>query len=473
MNILIFSLGPIFKSHVHGGSQKVLRDLALGLAERGHKINIVCIKRRDNFEPFQLHDNILVEPILPLKEVFPAPYFTSPFNILKTVQLINERLAINDVFYIHDAGLNVEFLKNKIPTVISLRDFYYPETLVGAINFNESVVIVNSDYTYDCLRDTFAAIKPGMMDRTVKIYNGFKTDFFIRKKPSQKLLEHLNISQIEQDKIYLGFPHRADDSKGIYESLTVLEQLVTTNPGARLLIPEYIDDALSAANRNYTESIKNFIDSKGLSKNVIFHKWIPHGLMPEYYSICKVILCIGDFLEAFSNVTIEALLCGTPVIAIDSVTYKTMPVQKYLLRFARGRFDLITNAVKAILDDNYKLPGNAREFLLDRFSMARFIDEYEHILMNSVIAEPLMITDISENSLRDDTFLRLTAWCHCANGHIYNEYSKELYQPFFSIELFSSNFLRYDVKTLLNRGFKIGELQKAIEDGVLIVDHKS
>src|SRR5690606_17660719 len=94
----------------------------------------------------------------------------------------------------------------------------------------------------------------------------------------------------------------------------------------------------------HTAPLKNFIDSKGLSNNVIFHKWIPHNRMPEYYSICKVILCIGDFLEAFSNVTVEALLCGTPVISTDSVTYKTMPVQEHLLKCPCGRFDLIADA---------------------------------------------------------------------------------------------------------------------------------
>jgi len=42
----------------------------------------------------------------------------------------------HDIFYIHDAGLNFNLLCNsEIPTIISLRDYLYPETLLGAFNF--------------------------------------------------------------------------------------------------------------------------------------------------------------------------------------------------------------------------------------------------------------------------------------------------------------------------------------------------
>lgn len=77
---------------VHGGSQKVLRDVMIGLGIRGHEITILCPRREDNKDIFWLSNRVKVEPILLLKGTFPAPYEVSPFRLLQTCYRIQEKL---------------------------------------------------------------------------------------------------------------------------------------------------------------------------------------------------------------------------------------------------------------------------------------------------------------------------------------------------------------------------------------------
>ncbi|OGJ15393.1 hypothetical protein A3K73_08010 [Candidatus Pacearchaeota archaeon RBG_13_36_9] len=87
--ILVFSLGPVFKDYVHGGSQKILREVSLYLGERGNKIDIYCVERKDNYEIFSLGKNVTVYPKLKFKETFPLPYKTSPYSLWKVIETLD------------------------------------------------------------------------------------------------------------------------------------------------------------------------------------------------------------------------------------------------------------------------------------------------------------------------------------------------------------------------------------------------
>ena len=143
--ILVFDISPVFKDHVHGGSEKVLREVAIYLGARGHTVNIFCVSREDNNKPFKLSKNVQVNPVLKFKQTFPSAYKTSPYNLWKIIETLKYQIGKHDVFYSHGSGLNfAEIYNQRIPTIISLRDFVYPETLVGAFNFKRDVMIVNS-----------------------------------------------------------------------------------------------------------------------------------------------------------------------------------------------------------------------------------------------------------------------------------------------------------------------------------------
>lgn len=178
MNILIFSMAPIFLDYVQGGSQKILCNIATHLGEK-HKVKILCPSRDDNSEPFELCPNVTVSPVLPFKG-YPEPYYIPPYSLQLAAEIIHKESKKSDVVYVHDSEMNFSFFYDilSIPIVSSLRDFIYPDTLLGAFNFRRDKVIVNSEYVYKCLSSTLKHIFPDIIDRVELIPNGIDLSKF-------------------------------------------------------------------------------------------------------------------------------------------------------------------------------------------------------------------------------------------------------------------------------------------------------
>lgn len=473
MNILIFSLGVMFKNAVQGGSQKVLRDISIGLAHKGHKITIICPKREDNHEIFELCSNVVVKPILPLRGAFPMPYAVSPFSLAETCRIIEAELKGADILYCHDGGLNIEFVKNRIPTVISLRDFCYPETLLGALNFREKAVVVNSMHTYLCLQDSFAQVNPTLKGKIKVIHNGYSPETFQRKSITSQFYKAYGLPK-KTDELIIGFPHRPEMSKGFSNALQVLKQLTNIwGSRVKLLVPMYMDKGLSTRTDDTYDQLKSMIRDLRLQENVLYHTWVRHEEMPEYYSYCDVILCIGSFVEAFSNVSVEALLCDTPVVAANTSTYRTMPIRQFLRIVPYGAIEETARAVYEVLNGkDCEMLAEARRYISEELTIQKMVDAYERVFL-SVLKENTTECDVGtagEQMLRlslEESY-KLAAWCEASGGKIYDDYRSAYFEDPFSGAFCKPNVV-YTRRDLIRLGIGEADIDRAVADGLLIL----
>ncbi len=421
--ILVFSLGPIFKDYVHGGSQKVLREVSLYLGEKGNKVDIYCVERKDNHEIFVLGKNVTVYPKLKFKETFPSSYKTSPYNLWKIMETLNNEIKKHDIFYIHDAGLNFNLLCNQdIPTIISLRDYLYPETLLGAFNFRRDKIIVNSLHTLGSLRYTIGNYIPDIEKRVKIIENGINLNLFKKTKPN-KIFNLIEGKINKEDKIIL-YPHRPDPSKGIYQALELIRRLVFDEgiKNIKILIPRYIDEDVNNDLTPHYNKIKEIGKKLNIEKNVLFHKWIPYGLMPEYYSLGNLTLSIGNFIEAFgSNVGLESLSCGTPAIMslVGGQRY-TLP-DNILPKIPYDDLDETTKIARDILLKKKRIDiRRMRNFIKKKFSYEKMLKEYERVFKNTKISKPLTIK-FSKVDMQKSNLI-ISPWCCLTSLGIYNDY---------------------------------------------------
>lgn len=472
MDIVVFSLGIIFKDKVQGGSQKILYEVAKGLGERGHTVTIYCPYREDNSYCFKISDKVTVMPILPLKGTFPSPYNVSPFALFQTAKIISDALKTADLLYCHDGGLNIEFLKNKVPTVISLRDFCYSETLLGALNFNQDAIIVNSDHTYKCLKDSFARINPHIKGKVYKIYNGYDPKRFRHCEITGDFLNEFNLPHKEG--VVIGFPHRPQKEKGFIQALRVLKELKKSITNIKLLIPLYMDKGISKRTDDTYRQIYEFIEKEDLLQNVIFHKWISYEYMAEYFSYCDIILCIGNFVEAFSNVSTEALMCSTPVVAANVATYKTMPIKKFLNLVDYDDVIETCNLIKNLILNNFNNPKDigsiqdARTYIINNFDMAKCIDDYEKVFISVVNKTICNSSDYKVCHDKEKKY-RLTSWCSYIKGRIYDDYKGEyLYDDFNG--LFYNEDICLTKSDLAKRGISQVTFENALRQGIIIED---
>lgn len=464
--VLIFSLGPIFKDYVHGGSQKVLREVSIHLGSQGHEVNIFCVERDDNNKIFKLGKYVTVYPKLKFKQTFPASYKTFPFNLWKVIETLNEQIKKHDIFYIHDGGLNFYDLCNrKIPTIISLRDFLYPETLSGAFNFKRDIIIVNSLHTLESLKYTVGNYIPSIEKRTVLIENGINLKLFKRKNP-KKIIKLIDGVIKENDKIIL-YPHRPDPSKGIFQSLQLIYDLKHKKgwKNLKLLIPHYLDEEVTGDLGEHYKNIRNQVEELNLNNNILFHKWIPYELMPDYYSLGNLTLSVGNFIEAFgSNVGLESLACGTPVImSLVGAQRYTLP-EGVVPKVAYGDRKKTLKIADNILKNGSNFDSKKmRNFIRSNFSHDLMLKKYEKIIVNSKIKNPLKV---KFDNASFNNQIKIAPWACLTKKGIYSDYEYKYYDISKELKKFLDNYNIFFLNQIKGKLKK--EILELIEKGILV-----
>ena len=122
-------------------------------------------------------------------------------------------------------------------------------------------------------------------------------------------LPNLNKFKIKKDMEYrdnlIGYVGRLSAEKGILNLIKSFPPMLETNPKLKLCI---IGDGPERG------SIEKFIENKRITNHVELMGWVDHEDIPNYLNKFKL-LVIPSFTEGLPNIMLEAMACGTPVLA--------------------------------------------------------------------------------------------------------------------------------------------------------------
>lgn len=425
MKIGVFSMGPIFPKAVHGGSQKTLQTVMYHLGSLGHLCTIYCTRRDDNDKEFNLSKNVQVKPVLRYKQTYPEPHYTAPYYLTDVILSLKDAVETNDVFYIHDGELNFQFLYSDIPTVIAFQDFVYPDTLASAFSFQRDHLIVTSEYVRDCVLQTFSQFRD-VSDRISVVPNGFNVDVFSRCD-STRLRQELNLSEND---IPILYPHRPDPRKGIYEAIQVISRLKQyLHPEnfkrLRLLVPVWVDSKVTQNSDHIYQSIygevSRYATELGMPDLLVFHEWMPVSRMPEYYSLGQATLCVGNFVEAFGNASIESELCGTPAIISRVGAQRYILPEEIAYKVDYKDHETAAQMLAKVLSQNKPVhTEDIRSYIRQHFDEQLMIEGYAREL-TSVSKQP-MLQEKNHITWNLDDQLTTPAWCSLTSSGYYNDY---------------------------------------------------
>jgi len=103
----------------------------------------------------------------------------------------------------------------------------------------------------------------------------------------------------------IGFIGRLDAEKGIMNFIRAIPEILRHDPDVQFVI---IGDG------NQKEMALEYIKNNGIAKNVKLSGWVPHDKLPEYLNKIRL-LVIPSYTEGLPNAMLEAMACGTPVLA--------------------------------------------------------------------------------------------------------------------------------------------------------------
>jgi glycosyltransferase involved in cell wall biosynthesis len=234
-------------------------------------------------------------------------------NLVQLLPLVNQVAQLSRDYDVIYANTQKAFVIGAIASVFSrrrlvyhLRDIlsleHFSQTnlrlAVGLANHTASLVIANSQATQQAFVQA-----GGRADLVKVIYNGFDPEVYTQTgRSTTTLRQQLGL----EHKYVIGHFSRLSPWKGqhiLIESLTYCPQQV-----AVLLV----GDALFGEHA-YVETLHHQVETLGLGDRVQFLGF--RNDIPELMQLCDVVTHTSTAPEPFGRVIVEAMLCGTPVIA--------------------------------------------------------------------------------------------------------------------------------------------------------------
>lgn len=433
MNITVFSIVPLFPDYDMGGAQKHLRYISNFLGERGHQVTIVATKRQDTTESFHWHPNVTVHPILQFKQPFPSPYDTGAHNLANIIQDVVVHLQHADRFYIHDGEMLFPYVYQDIPTVIGLRDNVYPETLMGAYLFRGDTLVVISEYSQRFIEATVGRFFPSLGTRLKRINNGLDWGHFKATAPN-KIYDIIPQDIRDNYKIILQ-PHRPEDSKGMWQTIDMVEKLAQKRQDFRVLFPRWLGVKEDAGVQEFYERVTQVTVEKGISEYFISHDWIPYNLLPEYYSLGDVTLSLGWFVESFGNAVYESLGCGTPSVVARIATHRELLPDDLVDKVDFGDAETAADIVDEILSTERATSRETLDYLKVHYNFTDQLESYAETIEHAKVAEPMAF---QPQTITETTGFTIAPWCYVTGNRIYHDFRADYREDAALINLLNS-----------------------------------
>lgn len=401
-----------------GGAPKQLQKVAVYLGSLGHTVDVLCTRSQESSNIFKWHQNVTVRPILPFKLPFPQPYAVPAYQIANIIEIVGGYLQQADRFYMHDGELLFPWVYQDVPTVVSLRDNVYPETMLGGFLFQGDVLIAISEYSRQFYQYTFGRFFPGLEARMTVVYNGIDFDHFRSTDPAE-LIDYLELPEMEGP--ILLHPHRPESSKGLWEALEVVDRLVNVHQfeTLTLLAPRWLDDGTSPAVTAFYAKLASEINQRRLTSHVHFHKWIPQRLMPQYYSLGDATVALGHFVESFGNTVYESLACGTPAVAARVSTHRELLPPDLLDTVPYGDVKMGAEAIARIFKSGEPTSEATISYLKAHYPYAKQVERYAELILSATRLGPLAYKFPEAD---EKQAYKLAPWCYLEGRTLYHDF---------------------------------------------------
>jgi D-inositol-3-phosphate glycosyltransferase len=221
--------------------------------------------------------------------------------------------------------------------------------------------------------------------------------------PKADARQQLGLAPTDEVIVYVG---RFDPRKGI-ETLVRAAGLIKQNAvdasNLRLVIVGGSDPTKSDGQER--QRIEQLVHELGLTEHTIFAGRVGHDRLPLYYTAADVCV-IPSHYEPFGLVAIEAMACGTPVVASDVGGLKFSVVSEETgLLVPPQDTAAFAGAIERILSDDLwarKLRKRASERVQQNFSWtgvaAQLSDLYRRMLAQSIMGDAILASQYSATS---------------------------------------------------------------------------
>lgn len=172
---------------------------------------------------------------------------------------------------------------------------------------------------------------------------------------------------------YVGYIGRLSEEKGILNFLTAISELSKRNDSINFLI---------GGNGDLRSVVENYLYRENLTDKVTFVGWIPHDEIARYLNEFRL-LVLPSYTEGPSYIIVEAMACGTPVLAtrVGAIPDIVKDEETGFIMENNSPQCIVQNVERALSHPNLDMiANNAREFVKRNFAFATAVQGYRKII---------------------------------------------------------------------------------------------
>jgi glycosyltransferase involved in cell wall biosynthesis len=173
----------------------------------------------------------------------------------------------------------------------------------------------------------------------------------------------------------IGYIGRLSGEKGVQHFAQALPAILSDQQGFRVLIGG--DGALK-------ETIASSLQEEGLNAHVDLPGWISHDDLPRYLNQLRL-LVLPSYTEGLPNIMLEAMACGTPVLAtpVGAIPDVIIDGKTGFIMENNSPECIAENVIRALNSpDLEEIAEAGRRFVEENFTFERTVENWKEILQS-------------------------------------------------------------------------------------------
>jgi glycosyltransferase involved in cell wall biosynthesis len=171
----------------------------------------------------------------------------------------------------------------------------------------------------------------------------------------------------------IGYIGRLSEEKGVLNFIQALPGVLQYQKGLSVLI---------GGDGPLREAITTTLNNEGVNSRFEFSGWISREQMPGFLKRLRL-LVLPSFTEGLPNIMLEAMACGTPVLAtsVGAIPDVIVEGKTGFLMEENSPECIAANVIRALNSpDLEKIANNGRSFVEKTFTFDKTVENWERIL---------------------------------------------------------------------------------------------
>jgi starch synthase len=308
-----------YPPHVYGGAgvhvEYLSQELA-GLDEGRHEVQILCFGDQEEYSLNKKVKGIHLPSDLPLQGLYHRKFLDPLFrNILMVGSLEETNIIHCHTWYTHLAGCFAKQIL-EVPLVLTTHSLEpqrpWKEEQLGsayrASTWLEKTAYQNADGVIAVsllMKMEVHALYQVPFEKIRVIPNGIDVNQYQPKPDPSRLTSY----RVNPDKPFLIFVGRITRQKGIIHLVNAIKYI---SPGIQIVLCAGAPDT-EEIGREMQEKVKE-AQTQTSNEIIWIRQWVPKSDLITLYSHASIFICPSVY-EPFGIVNLEAMACGTPVVA--------------------------------------------------------------------------------------------------------------------------------------------------------------